>query len=261
MAYEFIIYEAQDGVATITINRPKAMNALNPQVLSELDQAIDQIQADDAVKCVVITGAGDKAFVAGADIAAMVQMTALEGRKFSLMGQDIFFRLEKLDRPVIAAVKGFALGGGTELAMACDFIYASDTAKFGQPEIGLGIIPGFGGTQRLARLVGRARAKEMCLTGVIIDAAEAKDIGLVNKVFPAEELMAAVMKTAKGIAQKGKVSTRAIKYLVDAGSDLPLERAIPMEAECFATCFASPDQKEGMSAFLEKRKANFTGGK
>ncbi len=261
MAYEFIIYEVQDGVATITINRPKAMNALNPQVVAELDQAISQVEADDAVKCVVITGAGDKAFVAGADIAAMVQMNALEGRKFSLMGQNVFFRLERLDRPVIAAVKGFALGGGTELAMACDFIYAADNAKFGQPEINLGIIPGFGGTQRLTRLVGKARAKEMCLTGVIIDAAEAKEIGLVNKVFPAEELMAAVMKTAKGIAQKGKVSTRAIKYLVDAGSDLPLERAMPMEAECFATCFASPDQKEGMSAFLEKRKANFTGGK
>ncbi|MFZ5585692.1 MAG: enoyl-CoA hydratase/isomerase family protein [Thermodesulfobacteriota bacterium] len=261
MAYELIIFEAADGVATITINRPKAMNALNPQVVAELGQAIAEIEADDSIKCVVITGAGDKAFVAGADIAAMVQMTALEGRKFSLMGQEVLFKLEKLDRPVIAAVNGFALGGGTELAMACDFIYAADHAKFGQPEINLGIIPGFGGTQRLTRLVGKGWAKELCLTGAIIGAAEAKEIGLVNRVFPAAELMDAVMKTAKGIAQKGKVSTRAIKHLIDAGADMALERAMPMEAECFATCFASPDQKEGMTAFLEKRKANFTGGK
>ena len=261
MAFELILFETEGPLATITINRPKAMNALNPQVVGELGQAVKLIAADDAIKCVIITGSGDKAFVAGADIAAMVQMSALEGRRFSLMGQEVLFALEKLDRPVIAAVNGFALGGGTELAMACDFIYAADNAKFGQPEINLGIIPGFGGTQRLSRLVGKSRAKEMCLTGAIISAQEALAIGLVNKVLPADQLMAEVKKVALGIAAKGWVAMRSIKYLVDAGFDLPLERAMPMEAECFATCFASPDQKEGMIAFLEKRKANFTGGK
>lgn len=261
MAYETILLEVAEGIATITINRPKAMNALNPQVMIDLKAAVLAIQADDAVKCVVLTGAGDKAFVAGADISAMAGMTALEGRKFSLFGQEVLFMLEKLDRPVIAAVNGFALGGGTELAMACDFIYASENAKFGQPEINLGIIPGFGGTQRLSRLVGKNRAKELCMTGVVIGAAEAKEIGLVNKVFAPDQLMAEVMKTAKLIVSKGMVAMRAIKYLVDSGYDLPLERALPMEAECFATCFASPDQKEGMTAFLEKRKAVFTGGK
>ncbi len=261
MAFELILFETENGVATITINRPKAMNALNPQVVGELDQAIKMIAADDSIKGVIITGSGDKAFVAGADIAAMVQMNALEGRKFSLMGQRVFFALEALDRPVIAAVNGFALGGGTELAMACDFVYASENAKFGQPEINLGIIPGFGGTQRLSRLVGKSRAKEMCMTGVIISAQEALAIGLVNKVLPADQLMAEVKKTAQTIASKGSVAMRAIKYLIDSGFDMALERAVPMEAECFATCFASPDQKEGMSAFLEKRKANFVGGK
>jgi len=261
MSFETIIYETKGAVATITINRPKAMNALNPQVIEELAQAIAIIRGDDQVKCVVITGSGDKAFVAGADIAAMAEMTALQGRAFSLRGQEVLFMLEQLDRPVIAAVNGFALGGGTELAMACDFIYAAENAKFGQPEINLGIIPGFGGTQRLGRLVGKGQAKELCMTGAVVGAQEAKEMGLVNKVFPVDQLMAAVEKTAQALASKGRVSMRAVKNLINAGYDLPLERAIPMEAESFATCFASPDQKEGMTAFLEKRKAEFKGGK
>ena len=260
MAYETILYEVRDAVAVVTINRPKVMNALNPQVIEELAQAFSAIAADDQVKAVVLTGAGDKAFVAGADIAAMAEMTALEGRKFARRGQETLFMIEKLDKPVIAAVGGFALGGGTELSMACDFVYASSKAKFGQPEINLGIIPGFGGTQRLARLVGKNRAKELCLTGEIIGAEEAREMGLVNRVFEPDELMPAVMKTAQAIASKGRVALRAIKTLINDGYDLPLDRAIPMEAECFATCFASPDQKEGMTAFLGKRKAVFKGG-
>jgi enoyl-CoA hydratase len=260
MAYETILFETTGSVAVITINRPKAMNALSPVVIGEIDQAIAAVKADDAIGAVILTGAGDKAFVAGADIAAMSKMNPLEGRAFSRAGQEVLFNMEQLPKPIIAAVNGFALGGGCEIAMACDFIYAAENAKFGQPEINLGIIPGFGGTQRLSRLVGKNWAKELCLTGALINAEEAKAIGLVNRVFPAGELMDAAMKTAKGMAAKGKVSTRAIKELINSGYDMPLERAIPMESECFATCFASPDQAEGMGAFLEKRKAEFKGG-
>ena len=259
MSYQTLLYEVEAGVATITINRPEAMNALSPQVVDELEQAFGQAEADDEVRAIVLTGAG-KAFVAGADIAAMSQMTPLEGRRFSRAGQDVLFKIEKLDKPVIAAVNGFALGGGCEIAMSCDFIYASEKAKFGQPEINLGIIPGFGGTQRLTRLVGRGWAKELCLTGAMLSAAEAAQIGLVTRVFAPEELLPAAKKTAAGMAQKGRVALRAIKSLINDGNDLPLERAIPMEAEAFATCFASPDQREGMTAFLEKRKPEFKGG-
>ena len=260
MAYETILFETQGPVAVITINRPKAMNALSPQVVDEIDQAMKAVEADDELRAVILTGAGDKAFVAGEDIAAMSKMNPLEGRAFARAGQKVLFNIENMPKPVIAAVNGFALGGGCEIAMACDFIYAADNAKFGQPEINLGIIPGFGGTQRLSRLVGKNWAMELCLTGAIISAEEAKAIGLVNRVFPHDELMAAAMKTAQGMAAKGRVSTRAIKELINQGYDLPLERAIPMEAENFATCFASPDQAEGMAAFLEKRKPDFKGG-
>ncbi len=261
MAYELILVEVAEGIATISINRPSAMNALNPAVLAELDQAFRAANDDDNVKCVILTGAGDKAFVAGADIAAMVDMDGLAARAFSRLGQELLFFMEAMDKPIIAAVNGFALGGGTEIAMACDFIYASEKAKFGQPEITLGIIPGFGGTQRLTRLVGKGWAKELCMTGAIIGAEQAKEIGLVNKVFPPDQLMAEVMKTAKQITKMGRASMRAIKYLVNSGYDMPLERAIPMEADCFAVCYFSPDQKEGMGAFLGKRKPDFKGGK
>jgi len=260
MSYETILYETENGVATVTINRPKVMNALNPQVLAELKDAFITVAQDDNLKCAILTGAGDKAFVAGADIAAMSKMSPLEARAFARQGQNVLFMIEKLDKPVIAAINGFALGGGCEIAMACDFIYAAEKAKFSQPEINLGVIPGFGGTQRLSRLVGRGWAKELCLTGAMISAAEAAAMGLVNRVFSPEELMPAVKKTAQGIAEKGRVALRAIKTLINEGYDLPLERAIPMEAEAFATCFSSPDQNEGMTAFLEKRKPLFTGG-
>jgi enoyl-CoA hydratase len=259
MAYETILYEVADGVATVTINRPKVLNALNPQVVSELDQVFRAIDADPEVKVVILTGAGEKAFVAGADIAAMSKMTPGQARNFSRQLQKVTQLMEEIAKPVIAAVNGFALGGGTELALACDFVYASEKAKFGQPEINLGIIPGAGGTQRLPRQVGKAWAKELCLTGEIIDAALAKEIGIVNRIFPPEELMPAAKKTAATIAAKGRVSTRAVKELINFGYDLPLDHALRLEAETFGQCFASPDQAEGMAAFLEKRAPKFTG--
>jgi enoyl-CoA hydratase len=259
MSYESIIFAIEGDVAVIKINRPKALNAINADVLRELDEALNEVEADSAVRVLVLTGEGDKAFAAGADIAHMENFSALEGRRFSEEGQALFFRLERLSIPVIACVNGFALGGGTELAMACDFIYASENAKFGQPEINLGIIPGFGGTQRLSRLVGKAMAKELCMSGVIISAQEAKDIGLVNKVLPADNLWEGTMKTAKVLASKGKVSMRAVKRCIDRGFDLDVRSGCYLEADAFGMCMASPDGKEGMSAFLQKRKPEFKG--
>lgn len=258
MAYETLLYEVEDGVALITINRPKALNALSPLVVEEMGQALETAAADEAVRVIVFTGGG-KAFVAGADIAVMAGYSALEGKNFSLKGQRVLNMIGQLPQPVIAAVNGYALGGGCELAMACDFIYASEAAKFGQPEINLGIIPGFGGTQRLARRVGPAMAKELCLTGAMLDAQEAKALGLVNKVFPAEELMGETMKVARQMAQKGRVALREIKTVIEEGYEMDLVKACAWEADRFAVCFSSPDQKEGMSAFLEKRKPEFKG--
>lgn len=259
MSFENIIFEVDGNVAIIKFNRPKALNAINPGVLSEMGEALDMIEADANVKVLVLTGEGDKAFIAGADIGHMATFSPLQGRQFSLEGQNLLFRLEALPVPVIACVNGFALGGGTEMAMACDFIYASENAKFGQPEINLGIMPGFGGTQRLARLVGKGIAKELCMTGAIIGAQAAKEIGLANKVFPADALWKETMKTAKAIASKGKVSMRAIKNCIDRGFDVDLRSGNHMEADAFALCMSSPDGKEGMTAFLEKRKPDFKG--
>ena len=259
MAYQNIIYEKQGNVGVIKFNRPKALNALNGDLLAEMGQALDEIEKDHAVRVLILTGEGEKAFVAGADIAFMVNLSPLEARRFSLVGHDIGTRLENLPIPVIACVNGFALGGGTEMALACDFIYASENAKFGQPEINLGIIPGFGGTQRLPRLVGKGMAKELCMTGVMITAREAKEIGLVNKVFPPDKLWEETMKTANLIASKGKVSLRAVKQCVDRGYDTDLRRGCQIEADAFGLCMASADAKEGMSAFLEKRKPDFNG--
>jgi enoyl-CoA hydratase len=259
MAYENIIFTVEERVAVIKFNRPKALNAINPDVLKEMNSALDEIEADASIGALVLTGEGEKAFVAGADIAHMANLSPLQGLKFSRDGQDLLFRLEGLPIPVVACVNGFALGGGTEIAMACDFIYASEKAKFGQPEITLGIIPGFGGTQRLSRLVGKAMAKELCMTGGMINAQEARDIGLVNKVFPPEKLWEETMKTAKGMAAKGKVSMRGIKQSIDRGFDLDLRSGCYLEADAFALCTSSPDAKEGMTAFLEKRKPDFKG--
>jgi enoyl-CoA hydratase len=259
MAYQNIIYEKQGNVAVIKFNRPKALNALNAELLAEMGQALDEIEKDQDLRVLILTGEGEKAFVAGADIAYMVDLSPLEARRFSLIGHDIGVRLENLPIPVIACVNGFALGGGTEMALACDFIYASEKAKFGQPEINLGIIPGFGGTQRLPRLVGKGVAKELCMTGVMITAQEAKEMGLVNKVFPPDTLWEETMKTANLIASKGRVSVRAVKQCVDRGYDTDLRRGCQIEAEAFGLCMASPDAREGMSAFLEKRKPDFKG--
>jgi enoyl-CoA hydratase len=259
MAYENILLEKEGSTAVIKINRPKALNALNPGVLEDINSALDEIEADDSVRVLVITGEGDKAFVAGADISHMVKLGPLAIREFGRKGHELGFRMENLPFPVIACVNGFALGGGTEIAMACDFIYASENAKFGQPEINLGIIPGFGGTQRLPRLVGKGMAKEICMTGGMISAQEAKEMGLVNRVFPADRLWEETMKTANLIASKGRVSIRAVKDCVNRGTNLNLRDACYMEMDEFALCMVSPDGREGMSAFLEKRKPEFKG--
>jgi enoyl-CoA hydratase len=259
MTYENIIFEKDGNVAVIKFNRPKQLNAINPAVLAEVKDALERVETDSSVRVLILTGEGDKAFVAGADIGHMVNFSPLEGQKFSQEGQSLMFQLENLSIPVIACVNGFALGGGTEIAMACDFIYASETAKFGQPEINLGIMPGFGGTQRLPRLLGKAMAKELCMTGVMISAKEANEIGLVNKVFPPDKLWEETMKTANSLASKGKVSMRAVKRCIDRGFDVDMRSGCYMEADAFGLCMASPDGKEGMSAFLEKRKPEFKG--
>ena len=258
MAYETLLVEKSDAVAVVTINRPKVLNALNPLVVDELADAFKDISLDDTIKCAIVTGAG-KAFVAGADISAMKDMNPLQARAFSRQLQVLTKFMEEMPKPIIAAANGFALGGGTEISLACDFIYASEKAMFGQPEINLGVVPGAGGTQRLSRLIGKNLARELCMTGELINAERAKEIGLVNKVFAPEALMEEAMKTAKTIASKGRVSLRAVKELIGMGFELPLDQALRMEAEAFGMCFASPDQKEGMSAFLEKRKPEFTG--
>jgi enoyl-CoA hydratase len=259
MSYETIIYSKEENIAIIRFNRPKVLNAINPTVIAEMKDALEKVAADKSIKVLILTGEGDKAFVAGADIASMKDYTPLEGKFFSRQGQELLFQLESLSIPVIACVNGFALGGGTEISMACDFIYAADSAKFCQPEINLGIIPGFGGTQRLSRLVGKSMAKELCMTGVMISAQEAKDIGLVNKVFPKESLWEETMKVAKLLASKGKVSIRAVKESIERGCDQDLRTGCYMESDAFGMCMASVDAREGMEAFLEKRKAKFKG--
>ena len=259
MSYENIVLDINEGVATLTFNRPKALNALNAALLAELSQALDLIAQNEAVRVLVLTGSGDKAFIAGADISELATFNALEGRIFAKKGHDVIGKLQALTIPVIAAVNGFALGGGSEMALACDFIYASEAAKFGLPEITLGIIPGFGGTQRLTKLVGKNMAKEMIFTGKMLSAAEAKEIGMVNKVCAPESLMDDVMKTAKSIASKGRVSLRAAKYAVNAAQDVDIRTGCSIEIEAFALCLASDDSKEGTKAFLEKRKAEFKG--
>jgi enoyl-CoA hydratase len=244
----------QDGfVATVTINRPKALNALNEEVLKDLKDVFDNIDKD-SVRAVILTGAGDKSFVAGADIAAMSTMTKEEGEAFGKFGNDIFRMIETFPIPVIAAVNGFALGGGNELAMSCDIRICSDNAVFGQPEVGLGITPGFGGTQRLARIVGVGKAKEMVYGARNIKADEAYRIGLVNAVYPQEELIAAANKLAGGIAKNAPIAVRNCKKAINDGLQVDMDKAITIEEKLFGACFQTADQVEGMSAFLEKRK-------
>ncbi len=259
MDFANLLYENQDGIALITMNRPKALNALNRETLDELNQLVDRLAKDSTVQVVILTGSGDKAFVAGADISQMQSMSALEGRNFGKLGQAVFNKLENLPQPVIAAINGFALGGGCELAMACDIRIASEKAKFGQPEVTLGITPGFAGTQRLPRLVGKGRAKQLLYTDDVIDAAEAYRIGLVNVVVSAEELMTTAKAMAQKIQSRAAVAVQLCKAAVNEGLDTDLETGTAYEAEVFGLCFATADQKEGMAAFTEKRKAQFTG--
>ena len=249
----------EDNIAVITINRPQALNALNYETINDLDCCITEIKGNQKLSVVVITGAGEKAFVAGADIVEMSRMNAIEGREFGRYGQEVFAKIENLPQPVIAAVNGFALGGGCELACACDFRYAADNAKFGQPEVGLGITPGFGGTQRLPRLVGRGMGKELLYTASIIDAQEALRIGLVNKVLPQTELMEEVMKVARKISKNAKIAVQLTKAAVNHGIDADINTGVAYEGEVFGLCFATDDQTEGMSAFAEKRKSEFKG--
>lgn len=257
--FNTIDLQVEENVAVITINRPKFLNALNTEVLMELSEAVDLVEKDSSIRAVVVTGAGEKAFVAGADISEMQAKNVLEAREFSSLGNQIFSKLENIKMPVIAAVNGFALGGGCELAMACDLRIASSKAKFGQPEVGLGIMAGFGGSQRLARLVGKGIAKELLFTGVMINAERAYEIGLVNRVVDPSEVVKEAKKMAQTIATKSPLGVSFSKKAVNDGSNLDLERAVSLEAELFGSLFSTEDQKEGMSAFLGKRQAVFKG--
>jgi enoyl-CoA hydratase len=259
MPYDTILVHRDGPLVTITLNRPDKLNALNEKLLLELREALLDLDHDAALHCAILTGAGDKAFAAGADIAAMASMTAAEARLFAELGHAVGTRLEQAHFPVIGAINGFALGGGCELALACDFLYASDKAKLGQPEVNLGVMPGFGGTQRLPRRIGVGRARELCYTGDVIDAAEALRLGLVNAVVPHAELLARVGQVASKIASKGPLAVAQCKRAMFRGADVPLPVANELEAQAFAALFGSADQREGMKAFLEKRPAKFEG--
>ncbi|GAB4230382.1 MAG: enoyl-CoA hydratase-related protein [Deltaproteobacteria bacterium] len=259
MTYENLLVDVSERIATITFNRPKALNALNPATVRELGAALEEVSKREDVGVVLLTGAGEKAFVAGADISVMKDFTTLEALDFALLGQRVLSFLEAMPQPVIGVINGFALGGGCEVAMACDLLIAADTARFGQPEVNLGIIPGYGGTQRLPRLVGRNLAKELVLTGEMITAQRAYEIGLVNRVVPAADLMAAARETAKKILSRGPVAVRTAKMAMNRGLDLDLNNACALEASLFAAGFSTRDRTEGIDAFLGKRKPAFTG--
>lgn len=249
----FITYEQEGFVGVITINRPKALNALNSEVLKELNTVLDNVDLE-ATRALILTGAGEKSFVAGADIGEMSTLTKAEGETFGKIGNDVFRRIETFPIPVIAAVNGFALGGGCEIAMSCDIRLCSDTALFGQPEVGLGITPGFGGTQRLARLIPVGKAKEIIYAAVNIKADEAYRLGLVNAVYPLEELLPAAKKLAAKIAKNAPIAVIACKQAINEGLNTDMDHAIVIEEKLFGSCFETEDQKEGMKAFLEKRK-------
>jgi len=259
MAYENIIFARDDAIGVLKVNRPKSLNALNPATVREIAACLDEVRGDPSIRCLIVTGEGDRAFVAGADISAMATMTAMEGQAFSELGLGVLRKLELLPIPVIAAVNGFALGGGTELALACDLIIAADTAKFGQPEINLGVIPGFGGTQRLARRIGLPRARELIYSGDMIDAETALRMGLVNKVVPLAALMNEAKALAQKLATKPPIAIQQAKAAINAGVDMDLDNGCRFENEAFALTFATEDKVEGMQAFLEKRPAQFKG--
>jgi len=259
MENQELLIDILDGIALVTVNRPKVLNTLNSSMLDRLLQGFTALGEDESVKVIVVTGSGEKAFVAGADIAEMTEFTVQQALAFARNGQRLMNLIGHLPKPVIAAVNGFALGGGLELALACDFIYASENAKLGLPEVTLGIIPGFGGTQKLGRLLGRNRANELIFTGRIITAAEARDWGIVNALFPAGELIGKAMETARKIAGNGLLGVANAKDAVRSGLDMSEADGIDHEAVLFAALFASADQKEGMRAFAEKRKPVFSG--
>ncbi len=257
--YEFILCDKADGVATITINRPQVMNALNTHLARELHDALADSEADAGIRVILITGAGDKAFSAGADVGELQDLTPVAARDFSLTAQSLTHRLERLPKPVIARIDGLCLGAGLELAMSCDLRIASDKALFGQPETNLGIMPGMGGTQRLTRLIGKSKSMEMNMLGDNINAQEAYRLGLVNRIVPSEELDAAVGQVVKKLMAKSAVALGQIKKAVTNGSNMDLDRALFYEAECFGASLSTEDAREGMQAFLEKRKPQFKG--
>jgi len=257
--YNNLILDQNGAIAVLTINRPKALNALNSETLTELSTMLDELGRDSSVKVVILTGSGEKAFVAGADIAQMKALNALEARRFGQLGQATIRKVELMPQPVIAAINGYALGGGCELAMACDLRLASETAKFGQPEVTLGLTAGFGGTQRLPRLVGTGLASELLFTGDLIDAQEAYRIGLVNHVYPLGTLMEEALKLANRIAERAPAAVQLSKSAIQRGMNMDLDSAQAYEAEVFALTFSTSDQKEGCAAFLERRKPVFEG--
>jgi len=259
MAYKNILIEKKDNIAIVKINRPKVLNALNEETIKELTEAVQELNQDKKIKVAILTGEGDKAFIAGADISAMSKMTTQQAKKFAELGHNMLFSIENSRLPFIAAINGYALGGGCETLMACDIVITGKSAKIGQPEINLGIHPGFGGTQRLPRLVGRMKAKELLLTGRNIDAEEAQRIGLVNMVVDDDKLIETAEKIAGKIASKSSFQTDFIKSLVNKGMDVDLPSACALEISKFSSSFSTHDQKEGMKAFLEKRKPMFKG--
>ena len=259
MSYQNLLYEKKNRVATITFNRPKVLNALNRQTMEELDAALNDARDDSGVRALILKGAGEKAFVAGADINELAQMTPLTGRETALFGQGVIGKLENLGKPTIAAINGFALGGGCELALACTIRLASRTARLGQPEVKLGIIPGYGGSQRLVRLCGTSVAQELCLTGEMISAEEAQRIGLVNHIYEPAELMPAAESLAAKIIANAPLAVKFTMEAIERGSEMPLNEGLLFEATLFGLCCASADMREGTRAFLEKRAAQFRG--
>jgi enoyl-CoA hydratase len=260
MTYENLLWQLEaDGVGLVTFNRPKQLNALSTKTLQELSALLDEARRNEAVRALVLTGAGDKAFVAGADISEMAGISTVEARRFADLGHRTLAQLERLDVPTIAAVNGFALGGGCELAMACDLVYASEKARFGQPEVNLGLIPGFGGTQRLTRRVGIMRAKEMVFTGDQYGAEKARELGLVLEVLPADKLLEHSLAQARKIAGKARIAVGQAKRAVQAGANADLHTANELELQSFAGLFGTEDAREGMKAFLEKRPPAFKG--
>ena len=259
MEFKHIIYEKSEGIATITLNRPEALNAFSREVVEEILQALHDVRNDENVRVVVLTGAGEKAFSAGADIKSMIGMTVLKARELSLMGEKLCLALENLEKPVIAAMNGYALGGGLEVAMSCDLRIASENARMGQTEINIGLIPGWGGTQRLTRLIGRAKAKELVFTGRMIDAKTAEQLGIINMAVPQDKFKDTVRQFALELASKAPIALRVAKALINKGADISLDSALALEREGFGVVASTDDLKEGVSAFTEKRKPTFKG--